>query len=97
MQIRINEILKEKGITISQLADRAGIARANVSNIVHLKTAPALDTLERLANALNLPVSDLLASSDVQGFIKYRGQVYEVNDFITLSSLTSKIKAENSL
>ena len=43
---RIKEILKEKGITQQELADKLGVT----------------ETLERIANALNVPMWQLFAS-----------------------------------
>jgi transcriptional regulator with XRE-family HTH domain len=59
MELRIREILKEKELTGVWLALQVGITRPNMSNIVSGKSKPSLDTLERIASALNVPVSDL--------------------------------------
>lgn len=59
MELRIKEILKDQGITNISLADQVGITRPNMSNIVNGKTKPSLDTLERIADVLNVPFTDL--------------------------------------
>lgn len=59
MELRIKEILKDQGITNISLADQVGITRPNMSNIVNGKTKPSLDTLERIADALNVHISEL--------------------------------------
>lgn len=59
MELRIKEILKDQGITNISLADQVGITRPNMSNIVNGKTKPSLDTLERIASALNVHISEL--------------------------------------
>lgn len=48
------------GWTQQDLADRSGIARANIARLEAGKHAPKLDTLRRIALALTLEVSDLL-------------------------------------
>ena len=57
--LRIKEVLKEKGITIVTLSNSIGITQPNTSNIVNGKTKPSLDTLEKIANALNVPITEL--------------------------------------
>ena len=67
MKLRIKEVLKEKGVTSVWLSSQIGITQPNMSNIVSGKSKPSLDTLERIASALGVPVTDLFAppSTDV--------------------------------
>ena len=51
-----------KGLTQAQLARAAGILRANLSRIEAGKHRPTLETLEKLAAALKVPVVDLIVS-----------------------------------
>ena len=57
---RVRATREKRGWTQQDLADRSGIARANISRLEAGKHAPKLDTLRRLAQALDLKVSDLL-------------------------------------
>jgi transcriptional regulator with XRE-family HTH domain len=59
MEFRIKEILKERGITALTLAKDIEMTQANLSNIMTGKTKPSLDTLEKIASALNVPITDL--------------------------------------
>lgn len=59
MELRIKEVLKEQGVTNIFLADKVGITRPNMSNIVNGKTKPSLETLEKIADALNVPITEL--------------------------------------
>ena len=59
MDLRIKDILKEKGLTAVWLASQIGITQPNMSNIVSGKSKPSLDTLERIAVALNVSVTEL--------------------------------------
>ena len=59
MELRIKEVLKEKGITAVWLASQIGITQPNMSNIVSGKSKPSLDTLERIAVALDVPITEL--------------------------------------
>jgi len=56
MELRIKQILKDKGLTSIWLASQINITQPNMSNIVSGKAKPSLDTLERIASALNVPI-----------------------------------------
>ena len=58
--IRIYQCRLEKGWTQAGLARRAGIAQANLSNIEKGKKDFTVSTLMRLAQALDVPASDLM-------------------------------------
>jgi ribosome-binding protein aMBF1 (putative translation factor) len=47
------------GLSVGQLADRAGISKGMLSKIENAQTSPSLSTLERLAGALDMPVTSL--------------------------------------
>lgn len=59
MQLRIKEICKSKGITLNDLAERVGVSRVSLSGIATGKQKPSFDTLERLADALNIAPAEL--------------------------------------
>ena len=61
MQLRIKEVSKSQGISITKLAEWVGITQPNMSNIANGKTSPSLDLLERIAAALGVPVPELFA------------------------------------
>lgn len=54
---RIQYLCKEKGITQTQLAMRIGITRATLSD--NIGGDMRLSTIERIANALDVRMSDL--------------------------------------
>lgn len=57
MDLRIKEVIKGKGTTITELADKMGINRVNLSNMVNGN--PTVETLNKIADALNVPVTEL--------------------------------------
>lgn len=59
MNLRIKEVLKERKITVVSLAGSVGMAQPSMSNIVNGKTMPSLETLEKIANAIGCPVTEL--------------------------------------
>ena len=61
MQLRIKEVSKSQGVSITKLAELVGITQPNMSNIANGKTSPSLDLLERIAAALDVSVPELFA------------------------------------
>ena len=57
MNSRIKDVIKEKGMTITELADKMGINRVNLSNMVNGN--PTVETLNKIADALCVPVTEL--------------------------------------
>lgn len=65
MQNRIKIVIKEKGYTIKGLAEKMGMTR---ENLFHIIDTPSYSTLERLSEALDVPVWQFFASrEDVLG------------------------------
>ena len=58
MDLRIKEVIKERGMTITELADKMGINRVNLSNMVNGN--PTVETLNKIADAIGCPVTELL-------------------------------------
>lgn len=61
MLLRIKDISKAKGISITKLAELVGITQPNMSNIANGKTSPSLELLERIATALEISPAELFA------------------------------------
>ena len=59
---RIALLRGERGLTQESLAERAGISRETVKKIERQKRSPSLSMLETLAEALGVPVSELINS-----------------------------------
>ncbi|MCI9608517.1 MAG: helix-turn-helix transcriptional regulator [Muribaculaceae bacterium] len=59
---RIKEILKEKGVTQQELANRLGVTRMSI--VKTLAGNPSQETLERIADALNIPIWQLFISPE---------------------------------
>lgn len=63
---RIKDLCKEKGILLKDLAKRLGISDVGLSQSINQKY-PQLQTLERIANALEVEVVDLFPPSSLGG------------------------------
>ena len=57
----LNQARKDKGLTVNELANRSKTVEATVKNILTNKTLyPRRDTLEPIAEVLNLPIEELM-------------------------------------
>ena len=61
IKLRLKEICKERKIPLNELAEQVGISRVSLSGIATGKQKPSFDTLEKIANVLNVEVSELFA------------------------------------
>lgn len=95
MELRIKDVLKEKKVTVVSLAGMIGITQPNMSNIVNGKSTPSLETLEKIANALGVDITELFApslSGGIIGVIRIRDTNYNINSVPDLSRLLDGIE-----
>ena len=57
--MRIKELLKEKNVTQKELAKRMGVSEGTISTFMSGKFSPTLDTLQRIAEALDIDIAEL--------------------------------------
>ncbi|OGP26831.1 MAG: hypothetical protein A2038_02950 [Deltaproteobacteria bacterium GWA2_57_13] len=57
---QVRKLRKIKGMTQAQLARAAGILRPNLSRVESGRHRPSLETLEKIAAALKVPIVDLV-------------------------------------
>lgn len=89
---RIKDVIKEKGYTITSLAEKIGIARESLSRMI---VSPSYPTLEKISSALDVPIWQLFASpgeicsdpGEITGFVKVKGTLYEIHSFDDLRKL----------
>lgn len=55
--MRIKEVIQEKGLTINKIAELMGVNRVSLSNTINGN--PTVETLQKIATALDVPVSEL--------------------------------------
>lgn len=93
MALRIKEIIKEKGMTVNSLAEKMGINRVGLSN--HINGNPSVEVLEKIANALEVDITDLFAPSSsggIIGVIRIGNTNYTINSVSDLSRLLDGIE-----
>ena len=91
MRFRILELCKEAGINQTELADKIGLSRVGLSKAINGN--PTLDTLERIATALNVPITELFSTDkqDLCGHVEYKGVVYTIKSRSDLENLLKMI------
>lgn len=62
--LRIKEVAKDKNVGIGELANRIGIAQPSMSNIVNEKSMPSIETLQKIADSLEVHISELFERPD---------------------------------
>ncbi|KHF82549.1 DNA-binding protein [Vibrio vulnificus] len=53
---KIKEIRKKKALTIQELAEVSGVSEGHISRLENGLKSPTISTLEKLANALDVPI-----------------------------------------
>lgn len=64
MELRIKKILKNKGLKAVWLAKKIGVTDVNTRNIINGIVTPKMETLEKIAEALEVPMWQLFASPE---------------------------------
>lgn len=87
MRFRILELCKEEGINQTELAEKIGLSRVGLSKAINGN--PTVDTLERIATALNVPITELFSTDkqELCGHVEYKGVVYTIKSRSDLENL----------
>ena len=62
VSLRIKEICAQKGVTQKALSEMVGVSTTSLSRIITSEQKPSLDTLEKIASALSVEVSELFSA-----------------------------------
>lgn len=93
MNLRLKEVLDEKNMSLVTLSEKTGIEKGNLSAISNNKKNPTVETLSKIAKALQISLAELFESppkGEINGFVEYNGDVYKINsidkfqEFITM-------------
>ena len=81
---RLRAVREEKELSQGDIEKRTGLLRCYISRVENGHTVPAIETLEKMARALEIPLYQLF----YDGERKYCGRVFSLpraNDFYTRS------------
>lgn len=91
-ELRVKELLKERGMMMKDFAEQIGISRETLTRA--LQGNPQYSTLKTIADGLGLSVRDLFKPREeeqpLQGVITYKGEAYVIRnrqDFDALADL----------
>ena len=80
MDLRLKEILAQRGITLKDFAQMSGISQSNLSNYLNGNISPTLDTLKKMASFLEIDVVELFKEKDdIELYEKHDGILYPIN------------------
>lgn len=66
MKLRVKEICKDKGILFKDLAEKIGVSDVGLRKQV--QGNPTIDTLQKIADALEVPLTDLFTQTPQNSF-----------------------------
>ena len=95
-QLRVKELLKERGMLMKDLAERIGIARESLTRA--LSGNPQYSTLRAIADELGVTVPELFESryetvvTSICGFVKVGDEIIEVASKTDLENLLSRLQ-----
>lgn len=97
---RIKQILKEKGLTINQLADMLEISRQALSKQVQGKML--VETAHRIADTLEVPMWQLFVSpaevtgeGELTALIQHKGDFYKATTIEELKKIVAEIEKKH--
>jgi len=96
MRLKIKEVIKEKGTTMSEVAEKIGTKQAALSRAISEEGNPTLSLLKRTADALGVPITDLFENDGIIGFIKVNSRTYEINSIDDIKKLLAEIEDNKS-
>lgn len=93
MELRLKEILAQRGTTLKDFARTSGISQSNLSNYLNGNISPTLDTLRKIAKSLGIDVVELFKEKDnIELYAKYDGVLYHISKNDILNVIKSKKK-----
>ena len=99
-KIRIKDIMSAKGFTNTSLADKLGVTKQAVGKMVKAESL-TLITLQKIADALGVPIWQMLVSedeiikkeSDFASYIRYKGIHYTADTLDEFLNQVEEIRA----
>jgi transcriptional regulator with XRE-family HTH domain len=92
--MRIKELIKEKGLTVAQVADKMKIHSPSLSRAINGN--PTVDMLDKIAAALNVDIRELFGKSneELYGLVEYKGKCYKIESPESLKQLLSIVEVD---
>lgn len=85
----VKELLKVRKMQQKELAEKMGVAASFLSSA--LTGNPTIETLQKMASALDVPVSVLLRERDyIIGFVEVNGKGYRIDKWEDIQTLINR-------
>ncbi|WP_046745004.1 helix-turn-helix domain-containing protein [Kordia zhangzhouensis] len=96
--LRVKEVAKSKNISLEQLANILQINRVTLSRTINGN--PTVETLTKIANALDVEISELFSSSKgnakLHGYVEYKNEVYRIHSKKDLENLLDIVNTSSN-
>lgn len=94
---RIQDLRRRRGLTTGELAARVQVTSGLISQLEHSKTDPSLQTLQRVAAALQVPLSYLMLDDENKPQVVRKGErnVIHVGNGGLRASILSPLPSRN--
>lgn len=93
--MRIREAIEQQGMTTKEVADKLNISISALNQ--NISGNPSVKVLTKIAEAINVPIWELFVTpsevlnqsinSEVSGYVKVKGAIYEIQSFDDLEKL----------
>jgi transcriptional regulator with XRE-family HTH domain len=95
--MRIKELIKEKGLTVAEVAQRMNVKAPSLSNVINGN--PTVEMLVRIAKALEVDIRELFGgeNEELYGLVQYKGQCYKIDSTESLKRLLSIIETDEMM
>lgn len=91
LYLNVTRLLKAKRIQQKELAEKMGVAPAVLCKA--LAGNPTLDTIRKIAKALDVPLTALLEERDtIDGYIRINGKTYHVVNKQEINAIINSVK-----
>lgn len=97
---RINELLAERGLTITELSEEIGIGRTNLYNYIS-ETNNTIVVLKKISEYLGVSIRDLFNKEEsfVRGYLELGERVYVIdcsNDILEYQGVLAEYLQKNN-
>ena len=94
--MRIKQLIKEKGITVAEVALRMGVTPPSLSRAINGNTT--VEMLNRIAIAIDVQVTDLFdIPADLYGLLQFKGKTYKIDSDHALQKFFTDYQAEKNI
>lgn len=99
MKLRIKEAIKDRGLTVKDVADMLGVTKQSLHNLI-TKGNPTFNSLCEIASVIGVPISELYLDGDdhknLTALVYHNDSYYRASSLDELKNIVAIIEADNS-